>query len=179
MRPVVLVPARGVCLVSFSQIKARLVSGESHKRGASGFELAKRGCSLVVDVTETTTIRWWFGQVCCRHSRTMAVPARGGFEFGVVISKIWARGAFGLSENAKGAFGLAQDQRGEQRGSTPSGIPLRCDFWGCYIEQIHEDDLEAMDLKWQLSLLSMRAKRECRAPRNKEGQFRNQDNTRK
>ncbi|GJR86402.1 ribonuclease H-like domain-containing protein [Tanacetum coccineum] len=84
------------------------------------------------------------------------------------------------------------------------------------LEQIHEDDLEAMDLKWQLSLLSMRAKRyfqrpgkkifinanntaaydkskiecfnchkmghfsrECRAPRNKEGQFRNQDNTRK
>ncbi|GKG23743.1 hypothetical protein Tco_0391779, partial [Tanacetum coccineum] len=26
-------------------------------------------------------------------------------------------------------------------------------------EQIHKDDLEAMDLKWQLSLLSMRAKR--------------------
>ncbi|GJV94826.1 hypothetical protein Tco_1546403 [Tanacetum coccineum] len=36
------------------------------------------------------------------------------------------------------------------------------------LEQIHEDDLEAMDLKW-----------EYRAPRNKEGQFRNQDNTRK
>ncbi|GJX16830.1 putative ribonuclease H-like domain-containing protein [Tanacetum coccineum] len=34
------------------------------------------------------------------------------------------------------------------------------------LEQIHEDDLEAMDLKWQLSLLNMRAKR-------------NQDNTRK
>ncbi|GKB51592.1 hypothetical protein Tco_0902345, partial [Tanacetum coccineum] len=47
------------------------------------------------------------------------------------------------------------------------------------LEQIHKDDLEAMDLKWQLSLLSMRAKRECKAPRNKEGQFRNQDNTRK
>ncbi|GJU96215.1 ribonuclease H-like domain-containing protein [Tanacetum coccineum] len=84
------------------------------------------------------------------------------------------------------------------------------------LEKIHEDDLEAMDLKWQLSLLSIRAKRyyqrtgkkiffnandtagydkskvecfnnhkmghfarECRAPRNKEGQFRNQDNTRK
>ncbi|GKA14573.1 hypothetical protein Tco_0694219 [Tanacetum coccineum] len=42
--------------------------------------------------------------------------------------------------------------------------------------KIHEDDLEAIDLKWQLSLLSMRAKRE---PRNKEVQFRNQDNTRK
>ncbi|GKA02325.1 ribonuclease H-like domain-containing protein [Tanacetum coccineum] len=84
------------------------------------------------------------------------------------------------------------------------------------LEQIQEDDLEAMDLKWQLSLLSARAKkyyqrtskkifinandtagydktkvecfnyhkmghfaRECRAPRSKEGQFRNQDNTRK
>ncbi|GJZ29603.1 ribonuclease H-like domain-containing protein [Tanacetum coccineum] len=84
------------------------------------------------------------------------------------------------------------------------------------LEQIHKDDLEAMDLKWQLSLLSMRAKRyfqrtgkkifinandtvgydkskvecfnchkmghfarECRTPSNKEGQFRNQDNTRK
>ncbi|GJY73825.1 putative ribonuclease H-like domain-containing protein [Tanacetum coccineum] len=34
--------------------------------------------------------------------------------------------------------------------------------------QIYEDDLEAMDLKW-----------ECRAPRSKEGQFRNQDNTKK
>ncbi|GKF49491.1 ribonuclease H-like domain-containing protein, partial [Tanacetum coccineum] len=84
------------------------------------------------------------------------------------------------------------------------------------LEQIHKDDLEAMDLNWQFYLLSMRAKRyyqrigkkifinandtagydkskvecfnchkmrhfarECRAPRNKEGQFRNQDNTRK
>ncbi|GJT65628.1 hypothetical protein Tco_1017108 [Tanacetum coccineum] len=36
------------------------------------------------------------------------------------------------------------------------------------LEQIHEDDLEAMDLKW-----------ECRAPKNKESQFRNKDNTKK
>ncbi|GJV72823.1 putative ribonuclease H-like domain-containing protein [Tanacetum coccineum] len=41
------------------------------------------------------------------------------------------------------------------------------------LEEIHEGDLEAIDLKWQLSLLSMRAKR------NKDGQFRYQDNTRK
>ncbi|GJU78429.1 hypothetical protein Tco_1275499 [Tanacetum coccineum] len=54
------------------------------------------------------------------------------------------------------------------------------------LEQIHKDDLEAIDLKWQLSLLKCfnchkmeYFARECRAPRNKEGQFRNQDNTRK
>ncbi|GKE48514.1 putative ribonuclease H-like domain-containing protein [Tanacetum coccineum] len=84
------------------------------------------------------------------------------------------------------------------------------------LEQIHEDDLEAMDLKWQLSLINMREKRyyqrtgkkifinandtagydkskvecfnyhkighfarECKAPKSKEGQFKNQDNTRK
>ncbi|GJT58009.1 hypothetical protein Tco_0993063 [Tanacetum coccineum] len=53
-------------------------------------------------------------------------------------------------------------------------------------------DLDAMDLKWLLSLLSVESKevecynvisgtlcRECKAPRSKEGQFRNQDNTRK
>ncbi|GKB22627.1 reverse transcriptase domain-containing protein [Tanacetum coccineum] len=56
------------------------------------------------------------------------------------------------------------------------------------LEQIHEDDLEAIDLKWQLSLLILECfnyhkmghfARECRAPRNKEGQFRNQDNIKK
>ncbi|GJR44917.1 hypothetical protein Tco_1313020 [Tanacetum coccineum] len=35
------------------------------------------------------------------------------------------------------------------------------------LEQIHEDDLEAMDLKWQLSLLSMRAKRYYQRTRKK------------
>ncbi|GJW36675.1 putative ribonuclease H-like domain-containing protein [Tanacetum coccineum] len=36
-----------------------------------------------------------------------------------------------------------------------------------YLEQIHEDDLEAMDLKWQLSLLSIRAKRYFQRTRKK------------
>ncbi|GJX56186.1 hypothetical protein Tco_0286083 [Tanacetum coccineum] len=59
------------------------------------------------------------------------------------------------------------------------------------LEQIHEDDLEAMDLKWMLSLLSMRATRYYQRTGkkifinandtigNKEGRFRNQDNTSK
>ncbi|GJV79409.1 hypothetical protein Tco_1515279 [Tanacetum coccineum] len=49
------------------------------------------------------------------------------------------------------------------------------------LEQIHEDDLEAMDLKCS-SLAKYEAKRYFQrtgAPRNKEGQFKNQDNTRK
>nr|GEV34900.1 putative reverse transcriptase domain-containing protein [Tanacetum cinerariifolium] len=44
------------------------------------------------------------------------------------------------------------------------------------LEQIHEDDLEEMDLKWQLALLSMRARR---SPRNQESRPRNQDSSRK
>nr|GEU72199.1 hypothetical protein [Tanacetum cinerariifolium] len=62
------------------------------------------------------------------------------------------------------------------------------------LEQIHKDDPEAMDLRWQLSLLSIRAKRYFQrigkkifinandttgAQRNQDGRFRNQDNTRK
>ncbi|GKC88689.1 hypothetical protein Tco_1149338 [Tanacetum coccineum] len=47
------------------------------------------------------------------------------------------------------------------------------------LEQIHEDDLEAMDLKWQLSLLSMRANRNVRAQRNKGGSVQKSGNTRK
>ncbi|GJT33221.1 hypothetical protein Tco_0923640 [Tanacetum coccineum] len=41
------------------------------------------------------------------------------------------------------------------------------------LEQIHEDDLKEMDLKWQLALLSMRARR---SPRNQESKLRNHDN---
>nr|GEW23342.1 hypothetical protein [Tanacetum cinerariifolium]GEY18507.1 hypothetical protein [Tanacetum cinerariifolium] len=84
------------------------------------------------------------------------------------------------------------------------------------LKKIHKDDLEAIDLRWQLSLPCMRAKRyfkktrkkifinandtagydnskvecfncykmgyfarECKAQRNQDGQFRNQNNTRK
>nr|GEV56221.1 retrovirus-related Pol polyprotein from transposon TNT 1-94 [Tanacetum cinerariifolium] len=44
------------------------------------------------------------------------------------------------------------------------------------LEQIHEDDLEEMDLKWMLALLSMRARR---SPKNQESKPRNQDSLRK
>nr|GFB47802.1 hypothetical protein [Tanacetum cinerariifolium] len=48
--------------------------------------------------------------------------------------------------------------------------------FGVNLEQIHEDDLKEMDLKWQLALLSMRAKR---VPRNQENRTRNQETTRR
>nr|GEV11664.1 retrovirus-related Pol polyprotein from transposon TNT 1-94 [Tanacetum cinerariifolium] len=44
------------------------------------------------------------------------------------------------------------------------------------LEQIHEDNLEEMDLKWQLALLGMRARRSLR---NQESMPRNQDSSRK
>nr|GEW08687.1 hypothetical protein [Tanacetum cinerariifolium] len=44
------------------------------------------------------------------------------------------------------------------------------------LEQIHEDDLEGMDLKWQLALLSIRARRECKSLRSQESRTKNQDN---
>nr|GEW43280.1 hypothetical protein [Tanacetum cinerariifolium] len=47
------------------------------------------------------------------------------------------------------------------------------------LEQIHENDLEKMDLKWQLALLSMRARRECKSPKNQESRPKNQDSSRK
>ncbi|GJY69327.1 hypothetical protein Tco_0472309, partial [Tanacetum coccineum] len=47
------------------------------------------------------------------------------------------------------------------------------------LEQIHEDDLEEMDLKWQLALLSMRTRREYRGHRNQDNMNKNQDNSRR
>ncbi|GJZ08063.1 hypothetical protein Tco_0542346, partial [Tanacetum coccineum] len=49
------------------------------------------------------------------------------------------------------------------------------------LEQIHEDDLEAMDLKWQLSLLSMREKRydKSKSPKEQGGSVQKSGQTRK
>ncbi|GJV85155.1 putative ribonuclease H-like domain-containing protein [Tanacetum coccineum] len=47
------------------------------------------------------------------------------------------------------------------------------------LEQIHEDDLEEMVLKWQLALLSMKTRREYRRPRNQDSRNRNQDSSRR
>nr|GEV00328.1 ribonuclease H-like domain-containing protein [Tanacetum cinerariifolium] len=35
-----------------------------------------------------------------------------------------------------------------------------------YLKQIDPDDLEEMDLKWQMNMLTMRARRKCRSPRD-------------
>ncbi|GJV45956.1 putative ribonuclease H-like domain-containing protein [Tanacetum coccineum] len=44
------------------------------------------------------------------------------------------------------------------------------------LKQIHEDDIEEIDLKWQLALLSMRTRR---GPRNQDSRNRNQDSSRR
>ncbi|GJY71400.1 ribonuclease H-like domain-containing protein [Tanacetum coccineum] len=73
-------------------------------------------------------------------------------------------------------------------------IVSRLAILGVDLEQIHEDDLEAMDLKWKLSLLSVRAKKYYQrtgkkifinandivgAPKARKVSFKEQDNTRK
>ncbi|GKD20869.1 ribonuclease H-like domain-containing protein [Tanacetum coccineum] len=45
--------------------------------------------------------------------------------------------------------------------------------------QVSTDDIEEMDLKWQLALLSMRTRRECKGPRNQDSMNRNQDSSRR
>ncbi|GKB56947.1 hypothetical protein Tco_0913133 [Tanacetum coccineum] len=47
------------------------------------------------------------------------------------------------------------------------------------LEQIHEDDSKEMNLKWQLALLSIRTRRECRGTRNQVSKNRNQDSSRR
>nr|GEV26897.1 hypothetical protein [Tanacetum cinerariifolium] len=36
------------------------------------------------------------------------------------------------------------------------------------LEQFHPNDIKEMDLRWQMAMLTMRARRECRAPRNQD-----------
>nr|GEZ65880.1 hypothetical protein [Tanacetum cinerariifolium] len=38
-------------------------------------------------------------------------------------------------------------------------------------EQIHPDDLEEIDLRWKIAMLTMRARRECRVPRNHDNKY--------
>ncbi|GJS59716.1 hypothetical protein Tco_0654500 [Tanacetum coccineum] len=50
------------------------------------------------------------------------------------------------------------------------------------LQQIHPDDLEEMDLRWQMAMLTMRARRflkniECRAPRNQD--YKNKESTKR
>ncbi|GJR20085.1 hypothetical protein Tco_0968612 [Tanacetum coccineum] len=47
------------------------------------------------------------------------------------------------------------------------------------LKQIHKDDIEEMDFKWQLALLSMRTRWECRGPRNQDSRNRNQDSSKR
>ncbi|GKC98687.1 hypothetical protein Tco_1168962, partial [Tanacetum coccineum] len=36
------------------------------------------------------------------------------------------------------------------------------------LQQIHPDDIEEMDLRWQMAMLTIRARRECKALRNQD-----------
>ncbi|GJZ78141.1 hypothetical protein Tco_0642813 [Tanacetum coccineum] len=60
--------------------------------------------------------------------------------------------------------------------SQPNGQPNGSQLVYEDLEQIHEDDIEEMDLKWQLALLSIRTRR---GPRNQDSRNRNQYSSRR
>ncbi|GJW44621.1 reverse transcriptase domain-containing protein [Tanacetum coccineum] len=45
------------------------------------------------------------------------------------------------------------------------------------LQQIYPDDIEDMDLRWQMAMLTMKARRECKAPRNQDNK--NKESTRR
>ncbi|GJR57593.1 hypothetical protein Tco_1499755 [Tanacetum coccineum] len=45
------------------------------------------------------------------------------------------------------------------------------------LQQLHPDDLEEIDLRWQIAMLTMRARRECKALRNQD--YKNKESTRR
>ncbi|GJU73484.1 putative ribonuclease H-like domain-containing protein [Tanacetum coccineum] len=99
------------------------------------------------------------------------------------------KGSSGLSSNSQNvAFLSAEDTSSSNEVNTANGSnSLKLDDEE--LEQIDHDDLEEMDLKWQVTMLSMRVKRdhfarECRAPRNQgnrngDERYRSRDNTRR
>ncbi|GJR60784.1 putative ribonuclease H-like domain-containing protein [Tanacetum coccineum] len=108
------------------------------------------------------------------------------------------KGFSGSSSNSQNvAFLSAEDTSSSNEVNTANGSnsPQRDDE---DLEQIDHDDLEEMDLKWQVAMLSMRVKRfykktrrkrghfarECKAPRNQgnrngDAGYRSRDNTRR
>nr|GEW13997.1 hypothetical protein [Tanacetum cinerariifolium] len=95
-----------------------------------------------------------------------------------VKSKIKVKRNVGLSSSS-GSQNMAFVYTPSTNNNDDANQPNRSQLVHEDLEQIHEDDLKEIDLKWQLALLSMRAKREYKVPRNQENRTRNQETTRR
>ncbi|GJV75972.1 putative ribonuclease H-like domain-containing protein [Tanacetum coccineum] len=96
------------------------------------------------------------------------------------------KGSSGSSSNSQNvAFLSAEDINSSNEVNTANDVSTAADDED--LEQIDHDDLEEMDLKWQVAMLSMRRghfARECKAQRNQgnrngDASYRSRDNTRR
>nr|GEW19191.1 retrovirus-related Pol polyprotein from transposon 17.6 [Tanacetum cinerariifolium] len=153
-------------------VKEGIVLG--HKISKEGIEVDKDKMDVITKLPHPTIVKDWdmpFELMCDASD----------FAIGAVLGKHQDKHfrpihyASKLKSRWSGPFTISHVYPyGTVELSQPNGPNFKHD-----LEQIHEHDMEAMELRWHISLLSMREKRECKAQRNQDGRFKSQDNTRK
>nr|GEX20253.1 putative ribonuclease H-like domain-containing protein [Tanacetum cinerariifolium] len=73
-----------------------------------------------------------------------------------------------LNNNTSSTNEAVNTAYGVSTTSTQVNVAYSTNINNLNLEQIHPDDMEEIDLRWQMAMLNMRARRECRALRNQD-----------